>query len=161
MAARNQWFKSWLMSVGLLLLAAVSGAGSADDAERLKRQVQYLSEALVTAKVEIDALRAQLDVRAYSASGGVELEAPGAAVREKEYRVVDVNKELGMVILDGGRQDGIRSGLQFAVIEMGQAVAKVRIVDVRTAVAGALVQESGLGYPKAGDRAVLATGSRK
>jgi hypothetical protein len=150
------------MGVGLSLLVVVSGAGeSAEDVVRLKRQVRYLGEALAKSNAEVDGLKAKLDGRSYSAADGSEAVAPNVAVTEKVYRVLDVNKELGMVILDGGRRDGIRPGLQFAVIEKGQAVARVRIVDVRTAVAGAVVQEDSLGFPRVLDRAVLATGSRK
>ena len=149
------------MVIGMIYQGAVVRAEDGGDMERLKRQVTYLGEALATAKAEVDALKAQLDERTKPAARGTEIEAPGAAVREKEYRVLDVNDELGMVILDGGRRDGLKPGLLFAIIEQGRAVAKVRIVDVRTAVAGAVVQDVSLGFPKVLDRAVLVTGSRK
>ena len=158
----SQCRRGWLTGVVISLLAVVSGAGeTAEDVVRLKRQVRYLGEALAKSNAEVDGLKAKLDGRSYSAADGSEAVAPNVAVTEKVYRVLDVNKELGMVILDGGRRDGLRPGLQFAVIEKGQAVARVRVVDVRTAVAGAVVQEDSLGFPRVLDRAVLATGSRK
>jgi len=160
----SQFRKGWLMGVGLSLLVVVSSAGESaedEDVVRLKRQVRYLGEALAKSNAEVDGLKAKLDGRSYSAADGSEAVAPNVAVTEKVYRILDINKELGMVILDGGRRDGLRPGLQFAVIEKGQAVARVRVVDVRTAVAGAVVQEDSLGFPRVLDRAVLATGSRK
>jgi hypothetical protein len=126
---------------------------------RLRRQVKYLGEALATAKAQSDALQAKLDSRAYVADGGRQ-EPDGLTDKGKTYRVLEVNDELGMVILDGGRRDGLKPGVQLAVIEKDRAVATVRIVDVRAAVAGAVIQEMGRGKPKAQDRAVLVTGSR-
>ena len=148
------------MMAGAVLLSGGAVAGERDEVTRLIRQVSYLSEALAASKAEADVLRAQVDARASVGAGDRGVILPGVALSEKEYRVLDVNKELGMVILNGGKQDGVKAGMQFAVIEQGRAVAQVRIVDVRAAVAGAVVQEGRWEYPRVLDRAVLATGSR-
>ena len=161
MGVISQWYRSWLMAGGfLLLVVACAKAGDGTEVDRLRRQVKYLGEALATAKAETDALKARLDGRAYEAVKHPDGLPSGMAVRERDYRILDVNEELGMVILDGGRQDGLKPGLLFAVVGQGRAMTKVRIVDVRTAVAGAVVQEMGVGFPKVHDRAVLVTGSR-
>jgi hypothetical protein len=131
-----------------------------EDVDLLRRQVKYLTEALAKAKADTDNLRARLDKRAYEAAGGRGgSPVSPASVREKEYRILDVNKDLGMVVLDGGRQDGLKPGLQFAVIQKDRAVATVRVVDVRAAVAGAVIQKAGRAFPRVQDRAVVVTGS--
>lgn len=161
MGTFSQWHRSWLMAAGVLLLVvACATAEEGTEVERLRRQVKYLGDALAVAKAETDVLKARLDGRAYEAVKHPDGLPPGMAVREKEYRILGVNEELGMVILDGGRQDGLKPGLLFAVIDQGRSMTKVRIVDVRTAVAGAVIQEMGVGFPKVHDRAVLVTGSR-
>jgi len=149
------------MTAGLILLAAACAVAGDDEGARLRRQVKFLSAELAVARAESDALKALLDERVRNWAGRFGLMSSNTGVREKEFRVLDVNKDLGMVILDGGRRDGIKPGLQFAVLEKGRTVATVRIVDVRTAVAGAVIQDVDRGAPAVDDRAVLVTGSRK
>ena len=148
------------MTAGWILLAAACAVAEEDEGARLRRQVKFLSTELASARAEADALKALLDERGRNRAGQFGMMIPNTGVREKEYRVLDVNRELGMVILNGGRRDGIKPGLQFAVLEKGRSVATVRIVDVRTAVAGAVIQDMDRGVPAVDDRAVLVTGSR-
>lgn len=148
-----------LVAVVLTASAPVVRADGTGEVERLRREVRVLAEALATTRLESDELRARLDGRAYEQAGGVPGREALAVAGGKEYRVLDVDRELGMVILNGGRRDGLRPGMQFAVISGQRTVATVRIVDVRTAVAGAVIQELGRGGPSVRDRAVLVTGS--
>lgn len=159
MVVFSRMYNGWWMITGWLVFTVACAVAEGDEIGRLKRQVEYLSAALASSKAEVDMLRAQLDERARENVGGVGMKVPGAGVRDREYRVLDVNISLGMVILDGGRRDGLKPGLQFAVIEKGRTVATVRIVDVRTAVAGAVIQGMDRGGPAVDDRAVLVTGS--
>ena len=147
------------MVAAIAVASAGVWAGETDEADRLRRQVRMLAEELANARLEADGLKARLDGRAYELVAGVAGRIPQAGIGDKEFRVLDVNRELGMVILDGGRRDGLKPGLQFAVIGKDRAVATVRIVDVRAAVAGAVIQELGRGGPSVHDRAVLVTGS--
>ena len=153
------------LGLALLFLCLLTGRGvkAGADGENevfLRNQVKYLTEALALAKAETDRLRARLDGRASeTAAGRGGRPVNPAEVEKKEFRVLDVNKELGMVILDGGRQDGVKPGLQFAVMQEGRAVATVRVVDARTAVAGAVIQKTNRAFPRVQDRAVVVTGS--
>jgi hypothetical protein len=71
-------------------------------------------------------------------------------------RLVDVNAELGLVILDQGARQGVRYGLPLTVLRDRRRVARIRVVDVRERIAGAAVEETARGdYPQTGDRAVL------
>lgn len=146
----------------VLLVAGLETVAAEDDSALLRRQVNYLTEALARTKAEVDGLNARLDNRANDAAGGGGEELSDAELlRDKKYKILDVNKELGMVVLDGGRRDGIVPGLQFAVIQGDRAMATVRVVEVRMAVSGAVLQNAGLAFPRVGDRAIVVTGSRK
>lgn len=154
--------RRWGVALAGLLLVLQSGSAEAGETEveRLGRQVGYLTEALARAKAETDDLRARLDSRAHEAAGGRGGSSTRAvAAGKKEYRILDVNKELGMVVLDGGRQDGLKPGLRFAVMQGDRAVAMVRVVDVRTAVAGAVIRKTDRAFPRVQDRAVVVTGT--
>lgn len=72
------------------------------------------------------------------------------------WRVLDVNRELGLVALDAGARAGLRPGLPVAVVRDGAVVARARIVEVRERVAGARVEALAADrFPEAGDRAVV------
>lgn len=161
MRAGNKVRRLGLALVILCLLTGrrVNAGADGENEVFLRNQVKYLTEALALAKAETDRLRARLDGRASeTAEGRGGRPVNPAEVEKKEFRVLDVNKELGMVILDGGRQDGVKPGLQFAVMQEDRAVATVRVVDVRTAVAGAVIQKTGRAFPRVQDRAVVVTG---
>jgi hypothetical protein len=140
---------------------AAEAIAEASGVARLERRVAYLAAALAEARAEVDALKARLDGEGFEGAAGVDSRAPGsAALRERDYRILDVNEELGMVVLDGGRRDGLRPGLMFSVFRGDQAVATVRVVEVRTAIAGAVIHRSERGGPGVRDRAVIIAGSR-
>ncbi|MEI7879581.1 MAG: hypothetical protein WCI95_01780 [bacterium] len=150
----------------ILLMSGNAGVGAEEDGDAdligtLRGQVRFLSAALVAAKIEIDGLKARLDTRAGETADATGVMSGGSAmVREKEYLILDVNKELGMVILNGGHRDGVKPGLVFNVITEDKSVTTVRVVDARSAIAGAVIQNRGRELPKVQDRAVLAAGSK-
>jgi len=127
----------------------------------LRRQVSSLSAALVDSKIELDFLKAELKRRVNGEADVADSVSDDAAsIRGKEYRILDVNKELGMVILNGGRRDGVKPGLMFDVINEDKSLTTVRVVDSRSAIAGAVIQNMSRGLPKVQDRAVLRAGSK-
>ena len=64
-------------------------------------------------------------------------------------------EDLELVAVDLGERDGMRYGLPMTVIRDGRPVARVRVVDVRERMAGAVVEDTSAGaYPREGDRAV-------
>jgi hypothetical protein len=147
---------------GLLLaagLAADAAAGETEwrtEAERLKRQVGYLSEALARARLEADGLRAGADrAREARAAGGE------ATLAVTEFAVREVSRDLGLLVVDGGRPQGLRPGMALRVVRGGRTVARARVVDVRVRIAGAVIEDrTRWQYPETGDRAVV-DGSRK
>ncbi len=70
--------------------------------------------------------------------------------------VAEVSRDLALVVLEGGRVDGLKTGLMLAVLRGDEVVAQVRVVDVREKISGArIVKVLGDGYPQPGNRAVV------
>ena len=141
--ATGQWGWGILLGMGLSLMTAGAGDGTTTTGEvaELRRQVRYLSSALAPADGEV--------------TGGGGTRVP------ESVRVADVNAELRMIVLGAGRRQGVAPGMVFAVLRDGRKVSRVRVVDVRPAVAGAVIEETVPGFfPSAGDR-VLMEGQRE
>lgn len=133
------------------------------EVERLRRQVEWLSESLAVAKAEVDALKARVDRREFDVAGGQLAETPASVSlpRGVECSVLEVNEELGMAVVSAGRRQGLRPGMQLAAMRGGKVVARLRIVDVRPMIAGGVIERTGREFPGAKDRVVLATGSKE
>lgn len=86
--------------------------------------------------------------------------SPGASV-PSEAPVRAAREALKMVVLGAGAQDGMRPGLVYDVMRREIWVARVRVLDVRDRVAGAVVEQGkSSGFPRAGDRAVVSRSER-
>lgn len=123
-----------------------------------ERQLRYLSAALAAVQSENDSLRARLDGKALgSAPAAVPGEAAATRLMEGSARLLEVNRELGMLVMDTGARQGVRAGMVLMVMREKRSLARVRVVDVRRRVAGAVIEEllSGAPYPGPGDRLVL------
>ena len=121
------------------------------EGEDLRKRVRQLSEALASVYAELDAQEVPTE-EPYGAEG-VE---PAA-----ETRVLDANPGLGMVVLAAGRKQGMRAGLELTVLRDRRWTGRVRIVDVREGVSGAVVEDTPAGdAPKTGDRVVLTGGPK-
>ena len=147
-------------------LAVAGFAMAADDPARsevdlLRRQVVYLAEALAKARADADAARARLDRREFEKAGaGATVVAGVRPTESKDWKILDVNKDLGMAVLSAGRDQGVRSGMRLAALEKNRPVAELRVVDVRAGIAGAVIETTAFGVlPKAEDRVIVAKGS--
>jgi hypothetical protein len=155
------------LAAGCLVWATAAGAAGPEAAgtiDELRTQVRALSEALATTRAENDFLKARLDRQEVESVGGsVGGLAPGdRSARETEYRIIDVNRGLGMAVLNAGRRQGVRPGMTFAVMQGDRSVATLRVVDARGAVAGAVIETAGAWrYPRAQDRVIPAAGIRE
>ena len=136
-------------------------AGEAEpeqELDRLRRQVSYLADALARARAEVDALRARADRKDFEEAGG---QGTGTAAGAQEstvadLRLVDVNPDLGMVVINAGRRQGLRPGMRFAVTRDGRKVSEVRVIEARPNICGAVIQSKGRGsLPRVQDRAVM------
>jgi hypothetical protein len=142
--------------------ARAEDVAGAEETERLRKQVRVLSEELSATRLRADRLAARLDRRTFAEAHGAGVgPATRPALDDAECRVLEVNKELGVAVLNAGRRQGLRPGLEFAVMDGDRVVATLRTTDVRASIAGAVIQRSGRSHPRAQDRAVLASGSRE
>ena len=162
----SRWGKGLTVCLVALLWRMASAAEesvSSAEIESARRQVRYLTDSLAAARGQVDALKARLDRSEFdkvSASDAAK-SAETVELGEKEFRILEINKELGIAVLNAGRRQGVRPGLQFAVMHKNKVAATVKVVDVRDAIAGAVIQRASWGEPRAQDRAVLMPGSRE
>lgn len=152
------------IAVGVALAAGgasggddAGSAGSAsNDVKVLGTQVENLVEALAAARSEADVLRAQLVDREFGRYASVALKPAGMEAGDSlPPRLLDVNGELRMVVLDKGARHGMRPGRKFAVVRADKVIAELEAVDVRSRIAGAVIVrvEAGM-LPNIDDRLV-------
>jgi hypothetical protein len=138
--------------------APEDGAQTAAEVAALRRQVQYLARALAECRAEADALQARFARRAFDAEGGADAD-PDALARALAagVRIIDVNAELRMVALDAGRRQGLTPGMTFSVLRGDRVLGRVRVVDVRREIAGAVIETMKFGSaPQKDDRVLMA-----
>jgi|GEM_PF-3890850 hypothetical protein len=77
-------------------------------------------------------------------------------------QVVDVNARLQVVVLNVGREAGVRIGMPFLVLRGDRLIGRVRVVEVRRQVCGARIEEVDKGVTlAAGDAARVARSSSR
>jgi hypothetical protein len=135
-----------------------AAAGASEQGLRLQTQGGLLTRALAAARAEADEWRAELTRRRFDEAGEANGFEPGApeALAGRDLTVLDVNRALKMVILSGGARQGMKPGMQFMAMRGASGIARVRIVDVRKTISGAVIEklESGT-YPERNDRLVM------
>lgn len=69
-------------------------------------------------------------------------------------RVISVKEEWSLVVGNFGTEQGVKMGMPLRVMRDGKVVARLRVVDVRQRICGAVIQEkdSGKGKIRVGDR---------
>lgn len=124
------------------------------EVDRLRGETARLTAELARAKAEVDELR-------FGRTGGdaaaTTRPAGGAAsVMAESWRITEVNMDLKLVVLEGGRSAGLRPGMMLYALRGEKPAARLRVADVREHIAGAVMEEVlGAGRPEKGDRAVL------
>ncbi len=105
---------------------------------------QALIEALAEARAEADSLKARLEALQFGRHDAAwtpdTVVGSLDAVAMESLRILDINRELRMVIINGGRREGLRAGMRFILMRDGQETAQVRVIDVRHAVSGAVIE---------------------
>jgi hypothetical protein len=135
---------------------------------RLKEALIALSDAVLsfagTAVVANDKARADIE-RAIAAAdevlrkGGLLEEAPLETGTLHHAKVVSVKKEFGVVILNVGRESGLRVGTQFEIYRVDRPIGTVIVTDTREHISAALVQNLNVANdpPRVTDTARVAT----
>jgi hypothetical protein len=122
------------------------------EAAKLREQVAQLTVSLAEAMAELDVERSR---RPAEGNAGGEVVA-SETLEVADLGVVDVNRPLNMVVLSGGGSQGMKPGLRFTVVRDRKAIGRVRTIDVRSKIAGAVVEETSEGtFPEKGDRVIL------
>ncbi len=63
----------------------------------------------------------------------------GDQTRRDKCRVLAVNDDLQVVVLDGGSRNGLRPGFRWCLIRDGKVLARLRVIEVRVAMSAAVV----------------------
>ena len=136
--------------------ARLAGEALAGENARLRLENERLAEHVRVLTVELAGKAMELDLASQSDRGG---DAAGvvADLGGTSIRVVEVNEELNLVVLDAGRFAGVRPGMVFAVVRDRTVVARVRAVDVRDRLTGATIESKQAdGNPRRQDRVIVA-----
>jgi hypothetical protein len=87
-------------------------------------------------------LRVEENLRAANALIGRSASGQGNPAGLTGGRVIDVKPDLALVVSDLGSRQGVKTGMPFQVWRGDKQIASVRVVDVRDAVSGAIVQST-------------------
>jgi hypothetical protein len=127
--------------------------------ERQSSSIRSLSEAFLkvlhSAPQLSDAERANAE-KEIAAAGKLISDKPSGDIAAGEIshaRIVSIDSEIGLVVLDAGRSSGIRVGSPIAVLRGERPLYSALIVDVRESISGAVLQErmAGEGEVEVGD----------
>jgi cell shape-determining protein MreC len=108
-----------------------------------KRLAEQLQRLVIAVEQKRDVAGEAAKARAMLDAGQVS--APGTGGL-REAQVLDVNPRLQMVVLNAGRQQGVRVGMPFVVLRGDRVVARVKVLEVRRQISGALVEQVDNGF---------------
>jgi hypothetical protein len=147
------------------LLSAVRDRDQAERAKQeLSAQLVKLSEAAAgyvrSAPSSDAAMQAAMERELEAADRVLGLSMPGSESGSKtkvrpvsEGKVVSIDAQIGLVVVNVGRESGVRVGMPLNLKRDQQAIGTALVVDVRDAIAGALLQKlTTAGDVKVGDR---------
>lgn len=169
---RRIWHRAVCVTAMLIGVSAhdVQGAGADPAGEEAWLMARRLVEENLELRSEIAELRAERDGLLARLAGEqyasdrlqvVPERLPDAAQGQVDiapagWMVVDASQELGLIALNGGARDGLRSGLSLAVLREGAVVARIKIVEVRERIAAGRVEAlADSTFPQEGDRVVV------
>lgn len=132
-------------------------------AERLEQLTQRLNKLLKSAEFEDPKARADLEVeirttrRLLDDMTGQNLAGNRTSADLSNASVINVNTNLALVIINMGRQQGVRRGMPFVILRDDKLVGEVKVVDVRDEISGAVIARTERKEKiLAGDRAKVA-----
>jgi hypothetical protein len=141
------------------LLTAVSDLQLAEkERGQFRDQMMRLSETILRylktseagdaqARMEVEA-----QLRAANALGERATNSPAESGSLLDGSVISVKEEWSFVVGNFGARQGVKIGMPLRVKRGGDVLAKLRVIDVRDRICGAVIQESGKERIKVGDR---------
>jgi len=122
---------------------------------RMKEEVARLTLSLAQARAEVD--EAKL-ARSGSQTADVAPVTSVNMIAADSWKVTEVNADLKLVVVDAGMASGLRRGMLLYALRSDKPVSRLRVVDVRERITGAVVEENfGAVRSEKGDRVVLMT----
>jgi hypothetical protein len=141
------------------LLTAVSDLQLAQkERDQYRDQMMQLSETMLRylKTAEGGDAQARMDVEAQLRSMNALVEKSSKAQPENgsllDGSVISVKEEWSFVVGNFGAREGVKIGMPLRVKRGDEVVARLRVVDVRERICGAVIQESGKEKIKVGDR---------
>jgi hypothetical protein len=141
------------------LLTAVSDLQLAQkERDQYRDQMMQLSEAMLRylKTAEGGDAQARMDVeaqlRSMNALAEKSSQAPPTIASLLNGSVIGVKEEWSFVVGNFGAREGVKIGMPLRVKRGDEMVARLRVVDVRGRICGAVIQESGKEKIKVGDR---------
>lgn len=146
-----------------LLKAVRATALQREQNQKLAQQLMTLSEAVVgylqnSKNAEVDPQSRMLvesELRASDVTLGLRLpKAKKAPVNVSQAKVVSMDPEIGLIILNVGRRGGVRVGMPLEILRTDRPIGTALVVDVRDSICGAVLSElvSNSDDVKIGDR---------
>jgi len=141
------------------LLTAVSDLQLAQkERDKYRDQMMQLSETMLRylKTAEGGDAQARMDVEAQLRSMNALVEKSSGAQPQNgsllDGSVISVKEDWSFVVGNFGAREGVKIGMPLRVKRGDDVVAKLRVVDVRERICGAVIQESGKEKVKVGDR---------
>lgn len=137
------------------LINAMAELGREKEARSiLERQLLQLSESMLvflnrsegvdaTQRAELEAELRSAD-RTLAASRGINLDSPAPANELTNARVLSLQPDLGLAVLNVGIRSGVRLGMPFEFRRQDRALGSAIVVDVREEVCGLVATDGGL-----------------
>lgn len=116
------------------------------DLERQAKAIRSLSESFLGFVQSAEASEAQRTAALKAIEDARGAMSSGAVVEEEERgdisnsRVVSIDPDIGLVVFDAGRREGLRIGTPITVLREDRPIYTAMIVDVRESIAGAVLQ---------------------
>ena len=125
-----------------------------DEKEKIAERLVALSETALlymrTATVADPKVRLEMEAQLRAANEAVQADRLGKADKGQpeeppatltDARVVSMKEEFSLIIANVGSRDGVKIGMPFQVVRDNKFIARVRVVDVRERISGAVVEE--------------------
>jgi hypothetical protein len=123
---------------------------------RLREELAKLTMELARAKANLDEAKVAGAGKGQSSEQSVDTASTTGEAASRSWLITDVNPDLKLVVFEAGRASGVKQGMTLYALRGEKPGARLRVVDVRERMTGAVIEEIlGSGSPEKGDRVVL------
>jgi hypothetical protein len=154
-AETKDWQRQLIESVRALYRAEI-------ERQQLLEQLEAVVTAVETGDDQLPSIleQAGATMRAQQPVTGERRDRAEPAPTLATARVLDVNDGLQVAVLNVGRQHGARVGMPFVAFSGDRVTARLRVIEVRRHLCGALIEEAGGEEPLQAGQAARVTANR-